>query len=226
MNDKYQLDLYQPCLKTSDFVEYLVAKNTISRQQHDYYLEKALPELHGKVLEIGASYARNYSQLAINATDYVKSNMAARKDIIKIDATNIDMPDNSFDGIVCLCVLEHIEDFRSVISEFYRVLTPGGKLILTVPFVYYYHGAPDDYYRFSVSALKELHKDFSSVKISAIGNYWDNIAHVLQGPDWIKGKRKFSPWYLRLLGLPFYLKGRSIKEPDSYAILYGVIAEK
>ncbi len=41
--------------------------------------------------------------------------------------------DNSFDVVVMLAVLEHLEYPEAVISEISRVLKPGGQLILTVP---------------------------------------------------------------------------------------------
>jgi SAM-dependent methyltransferase len=45
----------------------------------------------------------------------------------------IDMPDQSVDLIVCLGVLHHIPNVTKVISEFARVLAPGGVLIIREP---------------------------------------------------------------------------------------------
>ncbi len=42
-------------------------------------------------------------------------------------------PDEAFDVVVCLDVLEHVEDERAGASELFRVLRPGGTLILTTP---------------------------------------------------------------------------------------------
>ena len=41
--------------------------------------------------------------------------------------------DNTFDFIYCFSVIQFIDDDRAVIEEFYRVLKPGGKLLLTIP---------------------------------------------------------------------------------------------
>ena len=42
--------------------------------------------------------------------------------------------DAAFDAVVSLDVLEHVPDFRAGLREFARVLRPGGRLVLTVPF--------------------------------------------------------------------------------------------
>ncbi len=45
----------------------------------------------------------------------------------------LDLPDASVDVITSLAVLEHIKDPEFAISEMYRVLKPGGKVVLTTP---------------------------------------------------------------------------------------------
>jgi len=51
----------------------------------------------------------------------------------RMDLTDIDLPDRSKTLIWCSHVLEHIPDDRKALSEFYRVLEPGGRLVLQVP---------------------------------------------------------------------------------------------
>jgi SAM-dependent methyltransferase len=53
--------------------------------------------------------------------------------MIKMDITNIDYPDQSFDVIYCSHVLEHVQDDRKAMREFYRVLKTTGWAILLVP---------------------------------------------------------------------------------------------
>lgn len=43
---------------------------------------------------------------------------------------------SSFDVVTMLAVLEHIENEHQILNEIYRVLVPGGKLIITVPSVW------------------------------------------------------------------------------------------
>jgi SAM-dependent methyltransferase len=49
------------------------------------------------------------------------------------DAAHVPLADRSFDGILCLDVLEHVTNERAVLAETARLLKPGGTLVLTVP---------------------------------------------------------------------------------------------
>jgi SAM-dependent methyltransferase len=51
------------------------------------------------------------------------------------DITNINLPANSFDIIICYHILEHITEDRKAISELYRVLKKGGKCFIQTPFI-------------------------------------------------------------------------------------------
>lgn len=51
----------------------------------------------------------------------------------KMDLTNLELADNSKTLIWCSHVLEHILEDRKALSEIYRVLEPGGLLVLQVP---------------------------------------------------------------------------------------------
>jgi ubiquinone/menaquinone biosynthesis C-methylase UbiE len=51
----------------------------------------------------------------------------------KIDITNIKFKNNYFDFIICNHILEHIQDDKKAMSEIFRVLRPGGEVILQVP---------------------------------------------------------------------------------------------
>jgi SAM-dependent methyltransferase len=63
--------------------------------------------------------------------EYVKADLyPASPDIRKIDATAIPFCNDTFDFLIANHVLEHIPDYCKALSEFYRVLKPGGIAIL------------------------------------------------------------------------------------------------
>lgn len=80
------------------------------------------------------------------------------------DIHQLPFKENSVDAIICMSVLEHVEDPLTAAKELYRVLKPGGSCFIYTPFLYYYHaekGYYKDYWRFTEDALHLLFKDFS-----------------------------------------------------------------
>ncbi|WP_313014683.1 class I SAM-dependent methyltransferase [Brevundimonas sp.] len=51
------------------------------------------------------------------------------------DVTALSFASAAFDAVCSFDVLEHVPNYRSALREFARVLRPGGKLILTAPFL-------------------------------------------------------------------------------------------
>jgi len=52
---------------------------------------------------------------------------------VVMDITDIQYDDTYFDWIYCSHVLEHVDDDHRALSEFFRVLKPGGRALLAVP---------------------------------------------------------------------------------------------
>jgi SAM-dependent methyltransferase len=75
---------------------------------------------------------------------------------IRGDLSDLPLRDQSVDGVLCMVVLEHTQDPRHVLSEFARVLKPGGVLRLVVPFLWEEHQIPQDYFRFTRYGVKLL----------------------------------------------------------------------
>ncbi|QDL90967.1 methyltransferase domain-containing protein [Paroceanicella profunda] len=65
--------------------------------------------------------------------EYVTADINTKFDIT-LDMTAIDLPDARFDIIMANHVLEHLDD-RKALAELWRVLAPGGMVILSVPLV-------------------------------------------------------------------------------------------
>jgi len=64
----------------------------------------------------------------------------------------------SFDTIILSDVLEHMPEPELVWREMTRVLRPGGKVVMNVPFYYSVHAHPHDYYRYTCFALERFVK--------------------------------------------------------------------
>jgi SAM-dependent methyltransferase len=80
-------------------------------------------------------------------SDGTRSGGCSSSGIRHEDLTDLSFADESFNVVVSLEVLEHIPDFTKAISECARVLKPGGKLLISVPF----HAGPRHTLRARVS---------------------------------------------------------------------------
>ena len=67
--------------------------------------------------------------------EYLSGDLNPKRSLnmVRIDITDIQYPENSFDVIICSHVLEHVTSDRKAMAELYRVLKPGGWAILQVP---------------------------------------------------------------------------------------------
>ena len=65
--------------------------------------------------------------------DYVTADLESPIADFHFDLHEIPFEAHSFDMILCNHVLEHVTDDRKVLSEFFRILRPGGFAILQVP---------------------------------------------------------------------------------------------
>lgn len=65
--------------------------------------------------------------------DYLSADLYDPNAMVKMDITDIQYPENSFDVIFCSHVLEHVMDDKKAMREFLRVLKPDGWALLQVP---------------------------------------------------------------------------------------------
>jgi SAM-dependent methyltransferase len=90
-------------------------------------------------------------------------------------------PDGEFDTILLSDVLEHIPEPAGLWREMARVLRKDGCLIMNVPFLYWLHEQPHDYYRYTEFALRRF-AELSAMKVlklEAVGGAPEVIADIL-----------------------------------------------
>lgn len=92
------------------------------------------------------------------------------------DIHDLEFDDESFDAIVCISILEHIQYPEKALKELHRVLRAGGRIWVQLPFQYPYHEGPRDYWRVSPDGLRIWMKDFREL---SCGSYlWTRTALV------------------------------------------------
>jgi len=98
------------------------------------------------------------------------------------DVHQLPLKDNSVSAILCNSVLEHLYNPTKAVKEIYRVLKPGGRLLLYTHFIYPYHarkGVYKDYYRFTEDAFGHLFGSFSKLEIKKHGGYFRALMFFL-----------------------------------------------
>lgn len=83
--------------------------------------------------------------------------------------------------VLSIEVLEHVANLKTQLSEIFRVLQPGGKLVATTPWSARMHYQPHDYRRLSrFGLIKELESaGFVIESIKARGSYFSVISNKL-----------------------------------------------
>jgi hypothetical protein len=78
--------------------------------------------------------------------------------------------DKTFDTVFCISVLEHIPDVFNACKNISSLLSTGGAIFISVPFVFRYHGYPGDLWRFTPEAVMYLFPDidFAGYQYSSI----------------------------------------------------------
>ena len=82
-------------------------------------------------------------------------------------------PDESFDSVFCSEVFEHVFNLDEIITEIRRVMKPGGKILITVPFLWNEHEVPYDFGRYSSYGIKYLLEkhEFEILDLQKSGNF-------------------------------------------------------
>lgn len=77
-----------------------------------------------------------------------------------------------FDVVICEQVLEHVTQPFIAAQTLYKLVKPGGTLIVNTPFLIKLHGMPDDYWRFTPSGMRVLleNSGFTDVAVHSWGN--------------------------------------------------------
>ena len=113
--------------------------------------------------------------------------------------------DSSFDAIICNQVLEHVKHPQLVINEFFRILKPGGKVLVTVPQGFEDHQEPHNYFYFTKHGLKLLFNEagFENTEVEYLGGYYAFLSHWLRNFWFNMGNEKIMK-YVDLLLYPIY----------------------
>jgi len=147
------------------------------------------------------------------------------------DARFLPVAGGSVDVVLCTQVIEHIPEPVAVLQEIFRVLRPGGTLILSVPAIFPQHGSPGDYWRYMPQGLSWLLRDFRKVEtqgeVGTVGSLFlvlNMYLFVFTGP-WPRIRRLTSLCICPITNL-LGRAAAAIYRGDQFASNYFVVATR
>ena len=183
-----------------------------------FYIETFLKEnqhrVKGRVLEIGDNeYTLRYGGQNVLRSDILHIDHSNTRATYIGDITNVpQIPSGEFDCIIFTQTLHLIYDFRSALKTCYRILKPGGCLLLTVPGISHIDkGAWREYWlwSFTDASIRKLMLECfegSSFDIKTYGNVYVAAA------------------FLYGMGLPEFRKEFLFHHDSSYQVIISAAA--
>jgi SAM-dependent methyltransferase len=153
-------------------------------QPDRYLLNKQIKDagkyISGKVLDVGAGEFNRYAG-HFKYSEYIRMDTrhGDKVDLVG-SADSIPLEDNIFDSVVCTQVFEHLEHPEKSAKEIYRVLKPGGYLLVTVPQMNELHEEPYDFFRYTKFGLASLFGSagFKVIEVNQRGGFFSTIAQM------------------------------------------------
>jgi len=135
--------------------------NWLAYQTNDYFLEKYTSLYKGSVYDLGAGESPYKGFFLQHADQYFAVDWGGSYHGTKVDITadlNKPLPIESevADTVVSLSVMEHLCEPQIMLNEAFRILKPNSAIVLQVPWQWWIHEAPYDFFRYTPYGLKYL----------------------------------------------------------------------
>jgi ubiquinone/menaquinone biosynthesis C-methylase UbiE len=122
----------------------LFRKSYLKQTKYNKMIDALGPTEGRHILEIGSdngvfSYLFRQRGGSWKSADLDDRSVAAMRELVKTDVYNLDdgeplpFADNEFDCVLIVDIIEHLHDDTGFMQEVYRVLKPGGQLIVNAP---------------------------------------------------------------------------------------------
>lgn len=141
----------------------------------------------GDLLDLGCGYAPLYGAYKeyVNTVTCVDWENSLHKNPYLDFEANINerlpFDDEAFDTIILSDVLEHVYSPLNLFMEMRRILRPNGTILLSIPFYYWIHESPYDFFRYTAFGLKYFaeQSDLSIVDIHSFGGPYDILEDMM-----------------------------------------------
>ncbi|TFZ04205.1 class I SAM-dependent methyltransferase [Ramlibacter rhizophilus] len=162
--------------------------NSIDKLSHNWLMKRALNSavarhlhlLQGRVYDFGCGTMPYEADILERAEEYVGVDWSntlhgTRCELVADLNSPLPIPSESADAIVSFEVLEHLCEPLNMLREANRILRPGGVILITVPFQWWVHESPWDYFRYTRFGLDYLLRKagFEDVCVEETTGFWE-----------------------------------------------------
>lgn len=174
-------------IASRDRKEVGVASRLVADLIAGFYDKNLKQYAKGKLLDLGCGKVPLYHAYREYVTDntcvdwentqHVNEYLDFECDLTKV----LPFEDEEFDTIILSDVLEHIPNPEHLWKEMSRILSIDGKIIVNVPFYYWLHEQPYDYYRYTEFALRRFveNSGLKLIQLEPIGGAPEILADIL-----------------------------------------------
>lgn len=145
----------------------------------DQWLEKFKQHYRGHLYDLGCGEMPYKDWLLTHARQYTGVDWSGTLHQLKANILadlNEPLPIESevADTVISLSVMEHLREPQVFLSEAHRILKGGGSMVLQVPFMWWVHEAPHDYYRYTQYGLRYMFEKagFTDIAVYPQTGFW------------------------------------------------------
>jgi SAM-dependent methyltransferase len=177
------------------------AHNWLVYEIGDFFLRKYEGLFKGNLYDLGAGESP-YKQYLLQfvdeyiAVDWTESLHDTKADISADLNSPLPIESGVADTVVSFSVIEHLSEPQNMINEAYRILKPGGSMVLQVPWQWQVHEAPYDFFRFTPFGLEYLFEKagFEDVVVTPQSGFFTTSVlkfnyftrRIIRGPKTVK----------------------------------------
>lgn len=201
-----------------------ISKNHSNRQAYnwlaydcaDRFLQNNSSHYKGVIFDLGCGEAPHKEFFLNYADQYVGVDWAGSYHNTKADIAadlNKPLPIDSevADSLVSMSVLEHLCEPQMMLNEAFRILKPGGVMVLQVPWQWWIHEAPYDFFRYTPYGLKYLFENagFEDINVAPQSGFFTMWLLKLNyfSLRFIRGPKPLR-WAIKAVLLPLWYLGQ------------------
>ncbi len=133
----------------------ILSGKSVVRAYYNARLRK--DRLVGLVIDVGGGRTADYINFMPRGEGVVLKTFDVKAGArIDFETDTLPAADGTYDTVLFLNVMEHIYNYKNILSEVYRITKRDGRVIGVVPFLMWYHPDHRDYFRYTHEALEKI----------------------------------------------------------------------